>query len=74
MPQKMKKKVNQQRLIVVLGMHRSGTSAITKSLELLGVGLGSELHPAGFDNPKGFWEDRDCLEINERLLKHLETM
>ena len=71
MPQKMKKKVNQQRLIVVLGMHRSGTSAITKSLELLGVGLGSELHPAGFDNPKGFWEDRDCLEINERLLKHL---
>ncbi len=60
-----------RRLIVVLGMHRSGTSAITKSLELLGVGLGSDLHPAGADNPKGFWEDRECIEINDKLLKHL---
>lgn len=58
-------------LIVVLGMHRSGTSAVTKSLELMGVGLGANLHPAGFDNPKGFWEDRECIQINENLLKHL---
>ncbi|MGB5750460.1 MAG: glycosyltransferase [Desulfobacterales bacterium] len=60
-----------QKVIVVLGMHRSGTSAITRSLELLGVGLGDDLHPAGFDNPKGFWEDRECLEINEELLYYL---
>ena len=59
------------RLIVVLGMHRSGTSAITKSLELLGVGLGTDLYPADFDNPKGFWEDNECIGINEALLKHL---
>ncbi|MFZ2208446.1 MAG: hypothetical protein WAV22_07245 [Porticoccaceae bacterium] len=58
------------KLIVVLGMHRSGTSAVTKSLELMGVGLGANLHPAGFDNPKGFWEDRDCIQINEDLLRH----
>ena len=60
-----------KRLVVVLGMHRSGTSPITKSLELMGVGLGTELHPAGFDNPRGFWEDRECIEINDRLLRHL---
>ncbi len=59
------------RLIVVLGMHRSGTSAVTKSLELMGVGLGDNLHPAGFDNPKGFWEDRGCIAINDNLLSHL---
>jgi O-antigen biosynthesis protein len=64
-------KLSQRRLVVVLGMHRSGTSAITKSLELLGVCLGDELHPAGFDNPKGFWEDSECVEINNRLLTHL---
>jgi len=58
------------RLIVVLGMHRSGTSAITKSLELLGVGLGADLHPPGFDNPRGFWEDRECVDINDKLLNH----
>ena len=59
----------QKRIIVVLGMHRSGTSAITKSLELFGVGLGTDLHPPGFDNPKGFWEDRECIEINDMLLQ-----
>ncbi len=57
-----------RRIIVVLGMHRSGTSAITAGLEVLGVPLGGDLHPAGFDNPKGFWEDRSVIEINEGLL------
>ena len=63
--------MDKKRLIVVLGMHRSGTSAITKSLELLGVGLGNDLHPAGSDNPKGFWEDQGCIDINDELLEHL---
>lgn len=55
-------------IITVLGMHRSGTSAIAKSLPLLGVDLGSNLHPPGFDNPKGFWEDLEVIEINDQLL------
>lgn len=40
--------------IVVLGMHRSGTSAITGSLEKMGVALPRDLWPAQEDNPKGF--------------------
>lgn len=59
-----------KKLIVVIGMHRSGTSAMTRGLELLGVGLGTSLHPAAADNPKGFWEDTECLEINEELLAY----
>jgi hypothetical protein len=55
-------------LIVVLGMHRSGTSAITRGLEVLGVNLGNNLYPAEIDNPKGFWEDNEFLAINEQLL------
>ena len=61
-------KSGNQRVIVVLGMHRSGTSAITRSLSALGVELGNNLIPAGLDNPRGFWEDRECLAINEELL------
>lgn len=57
-----------KQIVVVLGMHRSGTSALTKSLELLGVGLGNTLLPAAAENPKGFWEDKDCLAINEEIL------
>lgn len=56
------------RIFMVLGMHRSGTSLVTSALQTVGIGLGSSLYPAGPDNPKGFWEDRDCLEISEALL------
>ena len=33
------------RLIVILGMHRSGTSAITRGLQVMGVSLGNNLMP-----------------------------
>ena len=58
-------------IIVVLGMHRSGTSMTTRALQALHVPLGDNLHPAAIDNPSGFWEDRDCQRINENLLRHL---
>ena len=58
-------------MIVVLGMHRSGTSAITRGLQVLGVGLGDDLLPAQKDNQKGFWEDTDLNKINEELLHAL---
>jgi glycosyltransferase involved in cell wall biosynthesis len=54
-------------IIVVLGMHRSGTSAIARGLEILGVSLGSNLIPGNFDNEKGFWEDEDLVELNESI-------
>ncbi len=59
--------------MAVLGMHRSGTSAIARALSLLGVELGSQLHPPGFDNPKGFWEDSEVVAINEDLLKAINS-
>jgi hypothetical protein len=59
------------KLVVVLGMHRSGTSATTRGLKVLGVALGEDLVPAAIDNPKGFWEDREFVGINEELLQLL---
>ena len=59
------------KLIVVLGMHRGGTSAIVRGLEVLGVHLGDNLLSAQLDNPTGFWEDRDVLRLNEELLRPL---
>ena len=64
---------SRKRIVIVLGMHRSGTSAITRSLKLLGVDLGENLLPAGFANPKGFWEDNDVVNINDRILKALDS-
>ena len=66
--------MTQQRphLVVVLGMHRSGTSATARSLQALGVDLGDNLlEPLKDDNEKGFWEDLDLSAINLALLKAL---
>lgn len=63
--------MNRKRVIAVLGMHRSGTSTIAKGLEVLGVDLGDRLHAAGPDNPTGFWEDEDLLQVNIKLLHEL---
>lgn len=57
-----------KKLIVVLGMHRSGTSAVMNALACLGVSLGEDLLPAGVDNPKGFFEDKSINELNVEML------
>lgn len=57
-----------QQLIVVLGMHRSGTSLLTSMVEHCGVSAGDNLQPAGPDNPNGYWEDLFVLTTNNRLL------
>lgn len=57
--------------LLVLGMHRSGTSAVTGALALRGAWLGGNLMPPGPDNPKGFWEHAGVVDVHERLLDAL---
>ncbi|WP_287810384.1 glycosyltransferase [Pseudomonas sp.] len=63
--------MSKKKVIIVLGMHRSGTSALTRGLGALGIHLGDSLYPAADDNPTGFWEDKDVIAINDRLLREL---
>lgn len=56
------------RAVLVLGMHRSGTSALTRGLQMLGVYLGKDFLNPQPDNPTGYWENRTICDINERLL------
>ena len=60
-----------QRALLVLGMHRSGTSAVTRVLNLLGAHLGSELLATKADNKRGFWEHAEVVAVHERLLTAL---
>jgi hypothetical protein len=59
------------RAIVVVGMHRSGTSAVARGLQALGVYLGNDFLDAQPENPTGYWEDRRIVELDERVLKAL---
>lgn len=58
-------------LVMVLGMHRSGTSALAGSLAALGLNLGTRLVPPGPDNPKGFFEHDAIWRIHQNLLEQL---
>jgi hypothetical protein len=59
--------------VYVLGMHRSGTSAVTRVVNLLGVPIGREdrLMPVQDDNPGGFWEHLALMEVNDDALARL---
>lgn len=55
--------------VVVLGMHRSGTSALTRVLSLLGLALPKNLMPpVESNNATGFWEPQRIARMNDRLL------
>ncbi|CAB3768118.1 sulfotransferase family protein [Paraburkholderia solisilvae] len=57
------------KLVVVLGMHRSGTSAMTRAMKALGAEPGDHpLPPAAALNDKGLFEDADVAQINQELL------
>jgi hypothetical protein len=57
--------------VLVLGMHRSGTSAVTRGLAALSVHLGENFFETAPDNPTGYWEDRSLVAINQRVLGEL---
>ncbi|MCC5843419.1 MAG: glycosyltransferase [Verrucomicrobia bacterium] len=59
--------------VFVLAMHRSGSSALTRAINLLGYDLGTPetLMNAKPDNPLGFWEQEPLQHLNDRMLRSL---
>ena len=62
-----------RKVICILGMHRSGTSAVARAVNLLGADLGpqEQLLPAKQDNPTGFWENAHIVDFHSKLLDTL---
>jgi hypothetical protein len=59
--------------VVILGMHRSGTSLITRLVNLLGLAVcrRDDLLLGGTLNPRGHWESKSLVRFNDRLLGEL---
>ncbi len=55
--------------IVVLGMHRSGTSLVAGVLHHLGVNMGKEMLGGDRFNPFGHFENKKIIKLNEEILK-----
>jgi hypothetical protein len=58
----------QRAAILVLGVHRSGTSCLAQLLNALGAKLPAQLAGPSHGNPFGHWEPARLLEINEEIL------
>lgn len=54
--------------VLVLGMHRSGTSSTAGTLVLLGGRAPRHLMPPSADNEKGFWESTVVADLNDSIL------
>ncbi|MGB5551652.1 MAG: hypothetical protein WBO74_14275, partial [Thermoanaerobaculia bacterium] len=49
-------------------MHRSGTSIVTRAVNLLGAQLPTNLLPANEHNEQGYWEPKNIVDIHDELL------
>jgi hypothetical protein len=58
---------------VVLGMHRSGTSAVTRVLSILGAALPRHVIGAGPGNETGHWEPQKLVDFHDKLLAELDS-
>lgn len=64
--------VGKQKIILIIGMHRSGTSALTRLINLMGFELNEQtlMPPVKDNNETGFWEHAKIANLNEKILNH----
>lgn len=62
-----------QRLLLLLGMHRSGTSALAGLLQSEGFLAPRDVPPADANNPSGYWEPQRIVACHTELLEQLRS-
>jgi hypothetical protein len=60
-------------ILFVIGLGRSGTSALTRVLSLCGAALPAGLLGATASNPRGYWEPRAAVHLNEDILRRYNS-
>ena len=60
---------NSLHIVFITGMHRSGSSALSRAMSTLGIDHSDNLMRASEDNAKGYWEDEDFVTFNDDLLR-----
>jgi hypothetical protein len=69
LPIKMEKSNKEvKKTIIVLGMHRSGTSMVSNTLSLLKINLGKNMIGLAEDNPRGHFENKWFVKMNDKIL------
>ncbi|MFN7229205.1 MAG: DUF5672 family protein [Synechococcaceae cyanobacterium] len=55
-------------VVMICGMHRSGTSLVASMCQKLGIHIGSDLMPGHRSNELGHFEDMDFYQLHEEIL------
>lgn len=65
----------EQKVLIISGMHRSGTSLVAHYLQLCGLHIGETLIEPDIGNPLGYYEDQEFLSFHRRILEreHLDA-
>lgn len=61
--------MNEQKTVIVLGMHRSGTSVIAGILKALGIEMGKDAWGCNYSNSFGHFEDEEFNRVNIEIVK-----
>jgi len=59
-------------VVLVVGMHRSGTSALARVLDLAGLAMPEKVLAPNQDNPSGYWEPVDVVALNTQILQRFD--
>jgi len=62
-----------KKAILILGMHRSGTSALAGVISRLGAYFGNNIMPSSSENKKGYYENMDIFTLNKYILYKLNS-
>ena len=61
---------NKPSIILVLGMHRSGTSLVAQMVAKWGANMGNDLMPANQFNQEGYWEFNPLVNLHDKMLAY----
>jgi GT2 family glycosyltransferase len=62
----------ERQALLILGMHRAGTSALARVAALRGAGLPEHILPPNEGNATGYWEPQAIVDLNTRILASLD--
>jgi len=65
----MTEKKSKPKIILILGMHRSGTSIVAQMVEKWGAYFGENIMPPNEFNQDGYWEFNPLVAFHEKLLE-----
>ena len=58
--------------LLIIGMHRAGTSALARVCSLRGAALPAHVLPPNSGNVRGYWEPQGVIDLNDRILDHYD--